>query len=108
MPTVKHWVSTARWRNSSSQWAGPVVILKAAGTRRTFAPERAIRWASSGKRKSKQMHRPILPQGVSNTVTSEPGERVADSRKDWPPGTSMSKRCSLRWRAAQRPEGSKT
>ena len=29
---VKHWLSTARWRNSSSQWAGPVVMLKAAGT----------------------------------------------------------------------------
>ena len=32
-----------------SQWAGPVVILKAAGTRISFAPARAISLPSSGE-----------------------------------------------------------
>ena len=47
VPAVNSCPSTARCRNSSSQWAGPVVILKAAGTSNTCAPSSAISCASS-------------------------------------------------------------
>ena len=101
----KTWLSTARWRNSSSQCAGPVVMLKAAGTNSTFAPRSVMSRASSSNRKSKQMQSPIVPQGVSNVVMSLPGVSVSDSMKRCPPATSISKRCVLRWRAAQEPSG---
>ena len=70
---MKHWLSTARWRNSSSQWAGPVVMLKAAGTTMTWQPRRHMHRASSSKRRSKQMHRPMVPNSVSNVVICVPG-----------------------------------
>ena len=105
---MKHWLSTARCRSSSSQWAGPVVMLKAAGANSTRAPSSAMTRHSSSNRRSKQMHSPILPHGVSNRVTSFPGDRVSDSRNRWPPSTSMSNRCIFRWRATQTPCGSKT
>ncbi len=35
---TKIWSSTARARSSSSQWAGPVAAVKAAGTVTTVAP----------------------------------------------------------------------
>ena len=56
----------------------------------------AMRRASSSNRKSKQMQRPMTPQGVSKVVTSRPGANTSDSRKLWPPSTSMSKRWVLR------------
>ena len=62
---MKHWLSTARWRNSSSQWAGPVVMLKAAGTKITFAPRRHMQRASSSNRRSKQTQSPMVPKPVA-------------------------------------------
>ena len=54
------------------------------------------------------MQSPILPNGVSKTVTESPGESVSDSKNRCPPFTSMSNRCILRCFAMQVPSGSKT
>ena len=82
-------------------------MLNWAGTKITRAPRFAMARNSSGKRMSKQIAAPILPQGVSNTVISSPGLKVSDSRKRMP-GASMSNRCTFRWRATCRPSLSKT
>ena len=59
--------------------------------------------ASSGKRMSKHMHRPSLPNSVSKVQTLSPGVKVSLSRKYCPPLTLMSKRWLLRHFAASRP-----
>ena len=59
--------------------------------------------ASSGKRMSKQMHSPSLPNSVSKVQTSSPGAKVSLSLKCCPPLTAMSKRWLLRQRAASLP-----
>ena len=84
------WLSIALDLNIKSQWAGPVVILKAAGTIIVFAPFCTINLASSGNLKSKHMQSPILPNSVSNTVILFPGVKVSDSLNDCPPSTSIS------------------
>lgn len=63
----------------TSQCAGPVVMLKLAGQNTAQAPSWDMMRASSGKRMSKQMHRPKRPNSVSKTQISSPAVKVSDS-----------------------------
>ena len=67
-------------------------MLKAAGTRISWAPRSPMTRKNSAKRISKQMASPSFPSAVSTTVIWLPAVRVSDSINRWPPGTSMSKR----------------
>ena len=82
-------------------------MLNCAGRNITLAPRTAIARNSSGNRMSKHTATPILPYSVSNTVTSSPRSKVADSL-NLMPGKFTSKRCALRCFAICFPLRSKT
>src|SRR3984957_9270010 len=103
--TMNEWFSTARDRTNRSQWARPVIALKAAGTAMTSAPARASFRYSSGNRTSKQIDIPSANSSRLATTISSPGSMMSDSRCTMASGTLTSKRWILRYVATISPLG---